>query len=88
MPLARLTGEVARDAGHVAAHEPDGEGQLVVLEDVRHQVHVVGVLARLVRRRVEAARRRERKEHHLQKRRNQRGRLQIRQKESTFINVG
>lgn len=43
-----LTGEVAGNSWHVATHQPHGEGQAMVLEDVCHQIHMVGVFAGLV----------------------------------------
>lgn len=62
---APLTGKVAGDPRHVATHEPHGEGQAVVFEDVCHQVHVVGAFAGLMSCCVETSCCCEREEHHL-----------------------
>lgn len=65
--MAPLTSEVAGDARHVATHQPHCERKTVVLEDVCHQVHMVGAFASFVCCCVETSCRRERKEYHLQK---------------------
>lgn len=43
-----LTSKVAGDSRHVATHQPYSDGQAVVLENVRHQVHMIGAFAGLV----------------------------------------
>lgn len=54
-PGAALTGKVAGHPGHVATHQPHSDGQAMVLEDVGHQVYVVGILAAFLCCCVEAA---------------------------------